>query len=169
MLKGDPEPLPYNKKTLPKRVEPKPEITEEFNLFDINSFADLQKKAKKNRIKNLEKKRQKIEKELNILHSRHKNSPFYVAQAVVLRHNGFVYILDFFRKVTFIEGGCNLRTLVSCGLSLSWVTQNGIKDIAEPFLCFVFPTIVAFYQHTIQTGILSAKQGQTVGCGLDVC
>lgn len=67
MLNKDPLPLPYNKKPLPKRVEPKPEITEEFNLFDINSFADLQKKAKKNRIKNLEKKRQKIEKELKEL------------------------------------------------------------------------------------------------------
>lgn len=57
--------IPYNKKALPKRVEiEKPTEHDTFNMFDIESYKNLQTKNKQKHIKNLEKKRQKLDKQL---------------------------------------------------------------------------------------------------------
>lgn len=64
-MRTDTPVAPYRKKALPKRVEPKPEQdTSEFNLFDIQSFEELQKRTKQRKIKNLQKKRKQLDQEL---------------------------------------------------------------------------------------------------------
>ena len=58
------EDIKFIKKPLPKRIEPKPVETEEFNLFDIETFSDLGDKIKKQKLKRLKKQKAQIESEL---------------------------------------------------------------------------------------------------------
>ncbi len=65
---SDNTPAPYRKEALPKRVEVNTEVeTKHFNIFDLDSFKDLQKGNKKARLKKLEAKQNRLEKKINKL------------------------------------------------------------------------------------------------------
>lgn len=66
-MRTDTPPTPYRKKALPKRVEPKPVASEEFSIFDIESFSEFQNKSKQYKIKKLEKKRKQLDESLQKL------------------------------------------------------------------------------------------------------
>ena len=60
--------LPYDKKPLPKRVEPKPEPkVEHLSLLHPESFTQFHKQSKQKKIKNLEKKRRELDAQLSKL------------------------------------------------------------------------------------------------------
>ncbi len=61
----DRAPIPFNKKALPKRVEEVVVNTDDFNLFDIDSYADLQHKIKTKKMERLKKKKEKLSTEIN--------------------------------------------------------------------------------------------------------
>ena len=65
-MRDDEVDMPYRKEKLPKRKEIK-EDNEKLTLFDSKSLKELKNKAKRKRMKYLEEKKKKLEKELSIL------------------------------------------------------------------------------------------------------
>ena len=67
---NDPIVMPFNKKPLPKRVEvvKEPE-NDDFNLFDIDSYTQIQHKFKSKKIRRLRKKKEKLDQELKAIES----------------------------------------------------------------------------------------------------
>ncbi len=64
VMKDSSEELVFIKKPLPKRVEPKTATTNDFNLFDIETYNDLGDKIKTRRLTKLRKQRSQLDKEL---------------------------------------------------------------------------------------------------------
>lgn len=66
-MRTDTPEVPYRKAALPKRVEQKPVESDEFSIFDIESFTKFQNKNKQYKIKKLEKKRKQVDENLKKL------------------------------------------------------------------------------------------------------
>ncbi len=64
VMKDKSEEIYFIKKPLPKRVEPKTTTTDDFNLFDIETYNDLGDKIKNRRLAKLRKQRNLLDKEL---------------------------------------------------------------------------------------------------------
>ena len=63
-MRDDEVQLPVIKKPLPKRIEKPKTIKEEFNLFDIETYGNLQQKIKTQKLNRLKAKKAKLDKEL---------------------------------------------------------------------------------------------------------